>query len=257
MRPTRWNGFACSSIRHQITPIRDADITAAIADPRFRERALVLSQLDVTDEGPIAASITDVTHDNRELNTVAIMDGPKTVAALLDNYLACAQALKTARNDRGLNDEYQRLRTPIATTRIQSFIAAIMERDNVDDPILIASLASIVSLHGGADRRLPIAVDPRIKPQLVMILHTWVDVVISSPSSERYQLNEVSNAIGSFGLRELVPGLKRLLDEDRASYEASRRLYGCLGTRRYSGDVRCVDAICQSIPSSILAPRWR
>ena len=175
-----------------------------------------MSQLDVTDEGPIAASILDVTHDNRELNTVAIMDGPKTVAALLDNYLACAQALKTARNDRGLNDEYQRLRTPIATTRIQSFIAAIMERDNVDDPILIASLASIVSLHGGTDRRLPIAVDPRIKPQLVMILHTWVDVVISSPSSERYQLNEVSNAIGSFGLRELVPGLKRLLDEDLA-----------------------------------------
>ncbi len=35
-----------------------------------------------------------------------------------------------------------------------------------------------------------------------------------SPSGARYQLCDVSNAIGRFGFRDLVPDLKRLLDED-------------------------------------------
>jgi hypothetical protein len=48
------------------------------------------------------------------------------------------------------------------------------------------------------------------------ILRNWVEVAISSPASDRYQLNEVSNAIGRFGFRELIPELKRLINEDLA-----------------------------------------
>jgi hypothetical protein len=48
------------------------------------------------------------------------------------------------------------------------------------------------------------------------MLRKWAQVVISSPTSERYQLNEVSNAIGRFGFRELIPELIDLLDEDLA-----------------------------------------
>jgi hypothetical protein len=233
-------------------PDRDSGIAAAIADARFpvrdqhggtslyyaqkRTPAAVLKglrrrlenglelpfraddflgQLDVTDEGPIAAAILDVSHDNRDVNAVAVMAGPKTVGALVDKYLACAQALKSARSDRGLNDEYYRLRSRITTTRAPSFVAAILARANTDDPILIASLACLVSLHGDSDdRKLPIPIEPAVKPQLIEILRGWVEIVISSPYGERYHLNEVSNAIGRFGFRELVPELKRLLDED-------------------------------------------
>ena len=94
-------------------PNRDASITASIADARFpvrdqhggmslyyaQERAPAavllglrqrleaglklpfhadefLSQLDATDEGPIAASILDVSREDRDLDIAAVMGGP-------------------------------------------------------------------------------------------------------------------------------------------------------------------------------------
>jgi hypothetical protein len=194
------------------------------------------AQLEVTDEGPIAAAILDVTRDRRDANAITVMAGPRTVATLLDRYLACAQALEAAHNDRGLSDEYHRLRTRIAATRTPSFVSAVVARAKIDDPALVASLASLVFLHGdGDDRKLPIPIDHAVKPQLVDILRSWVDVVISSPKGERYHLNEVSNAIGRFGFRELVPELKRLLDEDLARLK--KACDGFMDARR-RGDIR-------------------
>jgi NACHT C-terminal Alpha/Beta 2 len=254
-------------------PGRDAGITAAIADARFpvrdqhsgtsfyyaHERAPAavlqglrqrleaglelpfhaidfLDQLDVTDEGPIAAAILDVSTDNRDAIAISIMAGPRTVAALLDKSLACAEALKARRNDRGLSEEYYRLRSRIAATRVTYFVEAIMARANTEDPDLIACLASLVFLHGDRDdQHLPMRVDLTLKPQLVGILRRWVEVVISTPKGERYHLNEVSNAVGRFGFRELIPEVKRLLDEDLTRLEKARD--GIMDARR-RGDIR-------------------
>jgi hypothetical protein len=241
-------------------PERDAGIAAAIADARFpvrdqhggsslyyaQERAPAavlqglrqrleaglelpfhaddfLDQLEVTDEGPIAAAILDVSRDQRDANAISVIAGPKTVGALVDKYLACAKALKAARNDPSLSDECLRLRSRIAATRAPYFVAAVMARANTDDPDLISSLASVVSMHGDDDdRRLPIPVAPAVKTRLVGILRSWVEAVMSSPNGKRYDLNEVSNAIGRFGFRELVPELKRLLDEDLVRLKKAR-----------------------------------
>jgi hypothetical protein len=254
-------------------PDRDAGITAAIADVRFpigdqhggaslyyaQERAPAavlqglrqrleaglelpfhaddfLNQLDVTDEGPIATAILDVSSDKRDANAIPVMAGPKTVGALVDKYVTCANALKGTRNDRALSDEYLRLRSRIAATRTPSFLAAVIARANTDDPHVIASLASLVSLYGGSDgRKLPIPVDTAVKAQLIGILRGWVDVVISSPNGERYELNEISNAIGRFGFSELIPELKRLLDEDLARLKKARD--GFMEAQR-RGDIR-------------------
>jgi hypothetical protein len=233
---------------------RDAGITAAIADARFpvrdqhggsafyfaqqRAPAAVLHGLrqrleaglelpshaedflyllDVTDEGRIAATILDVSRDDRSVNAIAVIAGPKTVGALVDKYLACTQALKAARNDRSLNDEYHRLRSRIASTRAPSLLSAIVTRADTNDPDLISSLAAVIMLHGAnGDRKLSIPVEPAVRPQLLGILRSWAETVLSAPGGERYHLNEVSNAIGRLGFRELIPDLKRLLDEDMA-----------------------------------------
>lgn len=233
-------------------PERDADITAAIADPRFpareqragslvylaQQRAPIaflaglrqrleaglelpfhakdfLNQLEVVDEGPIVAAILDTGRESRDADAIATMAGPKTVAALIDKYLVCAKALKAARYDRNLSDEYLRLRSRIAATRAPFFVAAVMQRANADDPQLISMLASLVSLHGdNANRKVSIPINVALKSQLIDMLRAWVETVISSPDSTRHDLNEVSNAIGRFGLHELLPELKRLLDAD-------------------------------------------
>jgi hypothetical protein len=81
----------------------------------------------------------------------------------------------------------------------------------------------------------PIPVEPAAKPQLISILRSWVEVVISSPSSERYHLNEVSNAIGRFGFREFVPELRLLLDQDLARLRKAMDGYM---DARMRGDIR-------------------
>jgi hypothetical protein len=233
-------------------PERDAGIAAAIADPGYlvrdqhgstsiyyaqeRAPAAVLSglwqrleaglelpfhadefleQLEVTDEGPIATAVLDVSSDRP--NAIPIMAGPKTVGELIDKFLACSKALKSDRNNQAIGKEYHRIRDRIIAARAPSVVAAVLTRSETDDPNLIASLASLVSLHGNYDERnLPIPVDPTLKPRLIDMLRRWVGAVIASPIGGRYELNEVSNAIGRFGFRELLPELTRLLDEDLA-----------------------------------------
>ena len=196
----------------------------------------LLRQMEVIDTGPIPTRILDVSQDDRDIDRVAVVAGPKTVNALVDKYLTCAQALKADRSNRALNEEFGRLRSRISATRAPSFVAALMAHANSADPVIVASLASLVSLHdGNNDRMLPLPVDPAIKPQLTDLLRTWVEVVTESPGSERYQLNDVSHAIGRFGFRELVPELKRLLDEDLL--RLNRAIEGRSEARK-RGDIR-------------------
>jgi hypothetical protein len=249
-------------------PERDAAIAAAIADSRFRvndrqsgslyaaqqrapqavlqglrqrlEAGLelpyhaseLLLNLDLTDEGPIADSILDVSRENRDLNAAAVMAGPKIVDALIEKFLTCAQAFRVAQNDRALGDERRRLEDRIRSTRAPIFAAAILRKAGSDDLGVILSLASLMAHHGTEheDRRWPMVIDPPTRTAWIGVLRRWVDAVIAASAGRRCDLSEVSNAIGRLGLPELVPDLKRLLDEDlsrlrvaRAGYMQARR----------------------------------
>ncbi|HZT26528.1 MAG TPA: hypothetical protein VFA57_12550 [Pseudolabrys sp.] len=241
-------------------PDRDAKIAAAIADPDFpakdqqggsslhfaQERAPAavlqglrrrieaglelpfhandfLDQLDVVDDGPIAATILDISRDKYGDNKLAVLAGPKTTGALIDKFLACAVALRADRKNGQLSDEYHRLKSRVRTTRPLTFVEALIARANTDDLIHIYALCDLASAHGDTnDRNTTIAVDAKAKSTLIGILRRWVEVVITSPKSRRWDLNEVSNTIGRFGFRELVPELIRLLDEELARLAKAR-----------------------------------
>jgi NACHT C-terminal Alpha/Beta 2 len=241
-------------------PDRDSKIAAIIADPEFpvrgqqggtslyyaQERAPAavlqglrrrievglelpfhaddfLNQLELTDDGPIAEAILDVGRGKRGDDKIAVIAGPKTTGALIDRFLERAAALRADRNDQQLYEEYQRLRSRIAATRPSSFVEAIMARANTDNLSLIRGLGDLVSSHGDTnDRNSTIPVDAAVKPALIGILQQWVEMVATSPQGTRSHLNEVSNAIGRFGFRELVPELTRLLDEELARLKKAR-----------------------------------
>jgi hypothetical protein len=112
----------------------------------------LLDQLPVTDEGPIAAALLDVSRDDRRLNAVAVVAGPNTVTVLVDKYVACVRALKSARNDRSLGEEFHRLRSRIEATRAAPLVTAVLAHGDVDDPSIIAGLASLAFAWGS--RRL-------------------------------------------------------------------------------------------------------
>jgi uncharacterized membrane protein YgcG len=254
-------------------PGRDEKIAAAIADPDFpvrdqqggsslylaQERASAavlqglkrrieaglelpvhaddfLDQLDVVDEGPTAAAILDTSRDKYGDNKLALLAGPKTAGALIDKYLACAAALRADPNNRQLSDEYHRLKSRVRTTRPSAFVEALIARANTDDLALIYGLCDLASAHGDTnDRNATILVDPECKSALIGILRRWTEVVVASPESKRCHLNEVSNAIGRFGFRELVPEMIWLLDEELARLAMARD--GFLAAQR-RGDIQ-------------------
>src|SRR5262249_6343824 len=125
-------------------------------------------------------AILDVSNEDRRMNAVAIVAGPGTVDALVDRFLACAQALLTAQNDRALWDEYHRIRDCLRNTRPAIFAAAIAARASSDDPTITSSLASLVFLHGteDGDRKRPLEIEPATKAAWINLLRGWVEAVI-------------------------------------------------------------------------------
>jgi len=171
----------------------------------------LLQQLPVVDDGQIATMVLDDSDDKRDARHASILAGPKTVESLLDKYIACAVAIKTARNDKALSDRYYLLRDRIAATRISSFVPALIAKANQEDPAVISALASLVSRHGDDDeqRNAALEVPTALKDRVVGIMRSWVGAVITSPTGKRYHLYPVANAIGRLAYRELVPELKR------------------------------------------------
>jgi hypothetical protein len=228
-------------------------LEAGLALPFHADELLV--NFEVTDEGPVATAILDVSGENRGINAAAIMAGPKTVDALIEKFLTCAQALRAARNDRALGDEYYRITTRIGGTSPAIFAAAIARRPNSDDPNAISSLASLVAQHGTSDqdRKRPLAIDPATKSVWVNLLRRWVETVIAAPAGRRHDLNEVSNAIGRLGFQELVPELKRLLDEELSRLRKAREGFA---EARHRSDFGCEAKLRQSVPG-LLYPHRR
>ena len=195
-----------------------------------------LDQLDVVDDGPTAAAILDTSRDKYGDNKLALLAGPKTAGALIDKYLARAAALRADPNDRQLSDKYHRLKSRVRTTRPSALVEALIARANTDDLALIYGLCDLASAHGDTnDRNATILVDPESKSALIGILRRWTEVVVASPESKRWHLNEVSNAIGRFGFREPVPEMIRLLDEELARLAMARD--GFLAAQR-RGDIQ-------------------
>ncbi len=194
-----------------------------------------LNQLDVIDNGPIAAAILDTSRDKYNDNKLSILAGPKTTLALTDKFLACAAALRADRNNKQLSDEYHRLLSRISATRPSAFVEAFIARANTSDLTAIHGLCHLASAHGDSNgRNTNITVDTEQKSALIGILHRWTEIAVTSLEAKRWDLNEVSNAIGRFGFRELVPELTRLLDEELARLAKARE--GFLEAQR-RGDI--------------------
>jgi hypothetical protein len=194
-----------------------------------------LDQLDPIDEGPVVAAILDTNRAKYSDNSLAVLAGPKTTGALIDKFLACAAALRADHNNKQLSDEYNRLKSRIRATRPSVFVEAFIPRADTADLTVIYGLCDLAAAHGDTnDRNTTMVVDAKAKPALIGILRRLTEVVITSPESRRWHLNEVSNAIGRAGFRELIPDMIRLLDEELARLAKARD--GFLAAQR-RGDI--------------------
>ncbi|KYK43857.1 hypothetical protein A1D31_37825 [Bradyrhizobium liaoningense] len=184
----------------------------------------VLQRLDVVDNGPLVDTVLNTVREDRRINAAASLVGQATIEALIEKFLTSAKASRENRSNRVLSDEYIRIESRLHCTRPAIFAAAVLRKGASDDPNVVDALASLVANHGvhdrGGDR--PLVIDPTSRGAWIELLRRWAGTVLAIPMGGRRELSHVASAIGRLGFEELIPELKRLLDEDLLRLRAAR-----------------------------------
>jgi hypothetical protein len=210
----------------------------------------LLTDVPSIDDGPIAAAALDPENEQRTGHVAARLVGPKTTGSLMDIYLDLNKAVSMpeGRTDRALGERYHAMERRIDTTRVSSFVPAILSRRASSEPRVIGALARLVARHGSEDedrkRPLPLTSD-QVEPTISMV-RGWVDAVIPLADSEPYLVADVALAAGRIGRVDLIPDLKRLLDADLARLKKQaqggpRRGARMLYTNQYSAAFARID----------------
>jgi len=184
----------------------------------FRTEDL-LTEVPSLDDGPIAAAALNPETEQKSGHVAARIVGPKTTGALIEAYLGLNATFSSpqGRGDRQLADRYDAMRRRINITKPASFVTAMLDRQDSDDPRVIAALATLVAQHGDDDdRKKPLSVHPDQLTSFLTMVRRWVDAIIPPTNSNAPILAELASAIGRIGRTELIPDLKRLLDADLA-----------------------------------------
>ena len=218
----------------------------------FRGEEMLIG-VDVVDDGCVSAVALDPTAKKFAAQAAATVVGPRTVGALIDALAATtAEARQKGGPDAsGARERCQQLRGRITAARPSSLAGAVLARADTDDPETIGVLADLLarqgSFDGGAKPLLP---DGDLKRALVSALHRWVDVLVASAESRRYQLANLAQALGRLSVPESLGPILRLLDE-RLGAVSSRYGNGpcCSGARNPGRHVRRSDILCPAIPN--------
>jgi hypothetical protein len=185
-----------------------------------------LSKTAVIDYGPIATAALSMETPERAAHSAFGVVGPRTVGVLMDRIFALDEEFR--RNgqpiDQAKRNEYSRWRDGIAHARRESFLAALLERADSDQPLRIAQMADFISWHQRQEEATPIAAD-NFRPALVRVIGRWIETLLQSPQANRHQFAEVVNAAARVPDAQFVPGLHRMLERDLTDRARAKEQY--------------------------------
>jgi hypothetical protein len=182
----------------------------------------------IVDEGPIVEAALDPATPGSAARGAFAVIGPKTVGTLIDRLFALHEVYLSDRNAWGRPErqaepnEYGRVQDAISASRKDSFLAALLERSDTDDPVRIDFLAEVFARHGRDDdeQRVNIAADTRTA--MVRTIQRWIDAMLESPQANRHQFAAVARAAARIPDPQFVSGLRRMLDRDLADWARAR-----------------------------------
>jgi hypothetical protein len=189
------------------------------------------------DDGPIVEAVLDPATLRNVAHSCAALLGPTAVSRLLDEYLSvCTRSQGGNQAAKEDADRRIALMELIASTRLSSFVAAMIYRGTSEEAFGISVMADLFARHGNGDGqvRLPLAEDMR--QALVAIFQQSAETLLSIEPLPRYALGELARAIGRLGSPELLPTLERMLDRDLSALREQQHQPGvrCLFTNQYS-----------------------
>ena len=184
---------------------------------------------DALDEGPVEEALLDAGTSEIVTRAGFVVVGPKTVGAVIDRLFELHEAYQRDRKAWGRTEhqtereEYGRLRTTIEASREDSFLTALLQRTDTDDPVRIEFLADLLRWHGrpeGNEERS--GAGEETHSAMVATLKRWMNVLLESPTADRHQLAAVARAMARFPDPQFVPGLRRMLERDLADWARAR-----------------------------------
>ena len=148
---------------------------------------------DALDEGPVVEALLDAATPEIITRAGFVVVGPKTLGAVIDRLFELHEAYRRDRNAWGRpdhqaeRDESGRLRTTIEASREDSFLTALLERAETDDPARIEFLADLLHWHGRPEKaEEPSGVGDELRSAMIRTLQRWMNVrAIYFPSNSR------------------------------------------------------------------------
>jgi hypothetical protein len=176
------------------------------------------------DDGPIAASVLDMSIPERVAHVAATTVGPRTIGAAMDRmFVLDAQAQPNwtalAQADRA---EHGRIRDAIASARSDSLVAAVLARANTNQPARIARLADFIAWNQRRDEEHGPMVPEQFRPGLSEALANWINTLLQSPQANRHEFADVINAVARLPEPRFVGGLEQMLERDLADWARAR-----------------------------------
>ena len=193
-------------------------------DIPFRSEEIFETADIAMDEGPVVDfALGDDEPTSVRIASLGIL-GPRPVGRLIDKLLAVKTDLdrREHRAEKEAIEQFQKLRGWISTTRLASFVGAILKRATTVIPDEIGFLADLISRHGKPEGSNALEVPPALRTELIEVLARWAEDLLTSSSSSRSHLAEVAMAMGRLSAPELGPVLGRMLAEDLARWRDAR-----------------------------------
>lgn len=163
-----------------------------------------------------------VLHDDRADAAASVL-GPEAVGRLVDALLDVGSRLSVdGKYDQAASEIYSGLQTRIAHTPGASLVAAVVARSERASNEQMARLASLLSRHPDdeTDRGRPFDTDSLVA--IRGLVEDWGNRMLASGNASRQQTARIATLASHAPSVELLPLLKRLLDDNLRRYRAFR-----------------------------------
>lgn len=174
----------------------------------------MLENAPLVDEGPIVDAVLNKTTHERIARVASKLIGPVTVGKLIDEFLDFGDKIRGQPHNKGASKEYYRLRDAILTSPQSSFLQALFERAETDEPQRIATLAELLFLHGKDTEQKLMTLSEDEQNRLTVVLVNWSKALLATDKSNRHQISEVMQAIRRLPLPQFVPLVYQMLERD-------------------------------------------
>jgi hypothetical protein len=186
------------------------------------DRLLASAGFSLEDDALLEIVLSETRRRDARAEAAASVLGPQAVGRMIETLLEAKKRLRDAsgKYDQAASDRYHDLLDRIGHTPGASLVTAIRARSAQARNEEMADLADLISRHpdGEDDRGIPFDADALAA--IRALAKDWGDRMLASGDASRRQLAEIATLASHTPSVDLLPLLKRLLDEDLRRWRA-------------------------------------